>query len=51
MSIGRPDGECLLSEEGITQGDPLAMSLYALSTVPLIQKLEGKGTQVWFADD
>jgi len=45
------DGECLLSEEGTTQGDPLAMSMYALSTVPLIHRLEDISTQVWFADD
>jgi len=40
-----------LSEGGTTQGDPLAMAMYALSTVPLINKLEGLATQVWFADD
>ena len=27
------------------------MAIYALSTVPLIQKLDGLATQVWFADD
>jgi len=41
----------LLSEEGTTQDDPLAISMYVLSTIPLIQTLEGKATQVWFADD
>ena len=45
------DGECQLSEEGTTQGDPLAMAMYALSTVPLIQTFDGLATQVWFADD
>ena len=33
------DGECLLSEEGTTQGDTLVMAMHALSTVLLIQKL------------
>ena len=32
------------------QGDPLAMSMYALSTVPLIHRLEDIATQVWFVD-
>ena len=45
------DGECIFSEEGTTQGDPLAMAMYALSTVPLINRLEGLATQVWFTDD
>ena len=45
------DGECILSEEGTTQGDPLAVAKYVLSTVPLINKLEGLATQVWFSDD
>ena len=45
------DGECILSEEGTTQGGPLAVAKYALSTVPLINKLKSLATQVWFADD
>ena len=46
------DGECLLSCEGTTQGDPLAMSMYALATVPLIQKVsESAALQSWYADD
>ena len=45
------DGEVLYSEEGTTQGDPLAMPLYALATIPLIKKIEGDATQVWYADD
>jgi len=45
------DGECLLSEEGTTQSDPLAMSMYAVFTVPPIHRLEGIATQAWFADD
>ena len=45
------DGECILSEEWTTQGHFLAMAMYALSTVPLINKLEGLAAQVWFTDD
>ena len=45
------DGDVILSQEGTTQGDPLAMHMYALATIPLIKKLEGNSKQVWFADD
>jgi len=47
-------GAELSSREGTTQGDPLAMSFYGLSTVPLQQKLrdiESEILQVWLADD
>ena len=45
-------GEMLLSREGTTQGDPLAMAMFALASEPLIQKVETMGAkQVWFADD
>ena len=47
------DGEKLWSEEGTTQGDPLAMPFYALATIPLINiQAEIPDTkQIWYADD
>ena len=44
-------GEIIQSVEGTTQGDPLAMAMYAIGTVPLISSLAGICKQVWFADD
>ena len=48
------DGDVLYSSEGTTQGDPLAMPMYALATIPLIRKLhslQDDVSQVWYADD
>ncbi len=46
------DGETLLSQEGTTQGDPLAMAMYAIAVNPLINNLKRDTMkQVWFADD
>ena len=45
------DGETVYSREGTTQGDPLAMSIYGIAILPLIQKLQGSYRQLWFADD
>ena len=42
------------SSEGTTQGDPLAMAMYALAVRPLIDRLQSNSPavkQVWFADD
>ena len=44
------DGETILSQEGTTQGDPLAMGMYALGTLPLIHELNPYARQIWFAD-
>ena len=46
-------GTTLLSQEGTTQGDPLAMPFYALATIPLIKTLSSHNDirQVWYADD
>ena len=46
-------GKELKSAEGTTQGDPLAMSLYAISLQPLITHLNvsSLAKQCWFADD
>ena len=43
----------LSSAEGTTQGDPLAMPMYALATVPLIRRLNVATSvkQMWYADD
>ena len=46
------DGETLLSQEGTTQGDPLAMAMYAIAITALIHRLENEEIeQLWFADD
>ena len=44
----------LLSQEGTTQGDPLAMPFYALAMRPLIDSLSRDTPelrQIWYADD
>ena len=40
------------SDEGTTQGDPLAMSMHSVGIMPLIHELQPTGTmQIWFPDD
>jgi hypothetical protein len=55
-----PGGMELTSEEGTTQGCPLAMVMYAIALMPLIDLLRpselpdignGVATQAWYADD
>ena len=47
------DNDSILSIEGTTQGDPLAMAMYmyAIATVPLINRLHPLAHQIWYADN
>ena len=45
-------GKVILSREGTTQGDHLAIVMFGLATLPLIQHIKDADTiQCWFADD
>ena len=47
------NGEVIISAEGTTQGDPMAMAMYAIGIMPLIQRLRSVNStkQIWYADD
>ena len=45
------DCNTILSQEGRTQGDPIAMAMYGLATIPLIRRLHGPCKQVWCTDN
>ena len=47
------NGETIMSKEGFTQGDPSAMAMYAIGTLPLIKHLQATLNiqQIWYADD
>ena len=56
LILRRRSGSCevLLSREGVTQGDPLAMVLYGLALTPLSEQLRitvPSVVQPWYADD
>ena len=45
-------GESIMSSEGTTQGDPIAMPLYTTAVLPLLRSVATEGvTQAWYADD
>jgi hypothetical protein len=46
------DRETVWSKEGTTQGDPMAMAMYAIRTLPLFRHLkEGLDIkQIWYSD-
>ena len=39
------------SKEGTSQGDSLAMAMYALILMPLLHQISGHCNQAWYADD
>ena len=49
----RGSDECLFSKEGVTQGEPLSMLIYAVALLPLVKSLKAKENrlQTWYADD
>lgn len=56
LVVWKSDGtyEFILSEEGVTQGNPLAMILYGLALIPLVEQLQKAFPDVilpFYADD
>ena len=56
LIVRRPGDDCitLLSQDGVTQGDPLARIIYGLAMSPLadqLQKAVPRLVQPWYADD
>ena len=50
--VVRGSSSVLYSKEGVTQGDPLSMFMYAVGSLPLIHSLDNPDcTQVWYVDD
>ena len=53
LLVLKGSSDYLYSKEGVTQGDPLSMFMYAIGTLPLIRFLNNptRWTQLWYADD
>jgi len=50
---GRP-GSVILSQEGVTQGDPISMVIYGVALTPLTESVRAaqpNTLQAWYADD
>ena len=48
------DGCTFFSQEGTTQGDPLAMPMYVIATLTILHRLndpDSSTSQLWYADD
>ena len=46
------NGNVILSQEGTTQGDPFAMTMYIIAFLQLVKLLENTDiVQKWYADD